>query len=369
MPRKKSFSVNVCRTIAMVGTMQLCTDVAAQSSVTIGGSLDQGFIYTNNYGGSSRVGAVSNARWPSYLYFSGKEELSSDLQAVFGISTTFRLSDGGFVEDGSLGGLTYVGLHSKSFGKIEMGRLLDPSINLLFNLPAFNNVLAFTPGDADRAGGEYFNSSISYTTPKFGGWEAYTLYSPGNKNGAQIASSPAGRVASIGANYAGPSMMANVLWTSTNGAYITPTLFGMKTFLGQPVVPFAPIRVESRNTLGAGASYFLSPAITLKGGISKVEYKLAGTSSSMFNKAATVVYQISTPTSLTMGFSRSNMGASRYDTLSLFLDYAFSKRTDIYIGAYGQKTRGSNVTATLFTQMPSSSDKQFAVNFGIRTQF
>ncbi|EIF28014.1 hypothetical protein BCh11DRAFT_07906 [Burkholderia sp. Ch1-1] len=91
---RTSFLISAARLALLTAASVLSANAHAQSSVTISGMIDESLMYTNNYGGSSRVAAVSNARWPSDLEFNGVEDLGSGSHAIFKLQSLFLPTNG-----------------------------------------------------------------------------------------------------------------------------------------------------------------------------------------------------------------------------------------------------------------------------------
>ena len=185
--------------VAVAGVLAAPTAVLAQSSVTISGLFK---ISVGNYkiGGTSaaRVGNTSESRMTddsSRIVFNVVEDLGGGLQAIGQVDWRIGLDNG---TDGAAGGgptgNVHVGLRSKSWGRIFVGRQDLHYFNTEGNLPgkADLKAAAFTmlsviqngncvPGAACGQVAIGNNSRtpnvIHYTTPDFGGFTVIGAYS------------------------------------------------------------------------------------------------------------------------------------------------------------------------------------------------
>jgi predicted porin len=144
-------------------------------------------------------------------------------------------------------------------------------------------------------------------------------------------------------------------------------------------------------SIAAAGRYTIGPA-TVGLVYSNVQFKnLADTSSganplrlsgtSKFDTAEVNVTYFWTPSFLsevvysdTRGSGVGSIGSSRYNNVSLSLDYYLSKRTDVYIISSTQFAGGTDSTgraarATLNALTASSSNRQMFVQLGMRHKF
>lgn len=97
------------------------TDAQAQSNLIIYGYLDIGL--TKESGATTRVSKGYN----NWLGFKGGEDLGSDLAAIFNVQLRFNPDTGAQERSTTLiQGETTVGLKSKQFGTLRLGRALTP---------------------------------------------------------------------------------------------------------------------------------------------------------------------------------------------------------------------------------------------------
>src|SRR5262249_20158426 len=110
----------------------------AQSSVTLYGLLDAGLQYTNNVGnGGSLFRETTGNIKGSRFRMRGKEEMGRGLGGVFGLYGGFNINNGKSAQDGRLfGRQAFVGLASKEYGTVSLGRQYDALTDTLIPLSA-----------------------------------------------------------------------------------------------------------------------------------------------------------------------------------------------------------------------------------------
>lgn len=154
------------------------------SGVVISGRVDLGVLRTPNNlksntdtGSNWQVAESSNAR----LNFSGREEISPDLTAFFMIEHRFN-ADTGIVTDSvnSSGTLvsapfwkdkSWVGLVSKQYGEVKLGRVHSPQYGLgvAGRFEAFFGDSLGSNGTRGARSANQWDDSIYYTSPSFNG--------------------------------------------------------------------------------------------------------------------------------------------------------------------------------------------------------
>lgn len=151
--------------------------VNAQSTVSISGAIDTGLAYVTT-DQSSRFQTANGSIAASSLAFSGKEDLGGGYYAAFMLRSLFVSSTGAISGTKFFGSESKVGLGGP-FGQVELGRLFSPTHQtLVFKSPSQSNFAgAFNlaigaPGafNAATAGySPYWDNSVRYTSPAFGG--------------------------------------------------------------------------------------------------------------------------------------------------------------------------------------------------------
>jgi predicted porin len=113
---------------AIVSTATLYSvSAAAQSSVTLFGVVDEGIRYTTHADpqGDSRV-QVANGASESLWGFKGAEDIGGGTKVVFQLENRFFPNTGAIDPAYPFFNTAFVGLQSSSYGKLTMGRQLNP---------------------------------------------------------------------------------------------------------------------------------------------------------------------------------------------------------------------------------------------------
>lgn len=99
---------------------------AQSSNVQLYGNLDVGITYISNLGGKARTGMGSGASRPSRFGLRGSEDLGNGLKAIFVLEAGVNAATGAFSDTTTFFGReASVGLQSKTFGTLKMGRMTD----------------------------------------------------------------------------------------------------------------------------------------------------------------------------------------------------------------------------------------------------
>ncbi|RYX97685.1 MAG: porin [Comamonadaceae bacterium] len=180
---------------AISGLSMGAAAASAQSSVTISGAIDGGIAYmkTERF---SQLQTASGSIAASSLVFSGKEDLGGGYYASFLLRSLFVTSTGAISGSKLFGSEAKVGLEGP-FGRVEAGRLFSPTHQtLVFKAPSQSN---FAGAFNIAVGGysPYWDNSVRYTSPVFGGVNFIAQHStsildgetpaPNDKNGVGTA--------------------------------------------------------------------------------------------------------------------------------------------------------------------------------------
>ncbi|OGA97393.1 MAG: hypothetical protein A3E79_11640 [Burkholderiales bacterium RIFCSPHIGHO2_12_FULL_61_11] len=175
----------------------------AQSSVTLYGRVDAalagtkttlGGVGTRQTGIQDGAGAgLTGSRWG----IRGSEDLGGGLKANFMLENRFNVDNGTSSVTPFFAGSSYVSL-SSGFGEVKLGRTYTP-LFYVRGIAQLNNLwdTAFTPTvGVNGVGGDYAirgDNSVTYDSPKFGGFKGSAMYAFGeNKTATTDASSIAG---------------------------------------------------------------------------------------------------------------------------------------------------------------------------------
>src|SRR6202045_1088271 len=159
----------------------------AQSSVTLYGIVDAGFVYNNNSGGhklyATSAGNLQGDRWG----LRGTEDLGGGLKALFVLENGFNAFNGTLGQKGDeFGRQAYVGLSSQ-FGTVTLGRQYDSVVDYTGALEVGSQWASFYgahPGDLDNMNNSNrVNNAIKYASANYSGITFGGLYSLGGVAG------------------------------------------------------------------------------------------------------------------------------------------------------------------------------------------
>jgi len=370
----------------------------AQSSVTLYGLIDAGVSYVSNVrdnaGGSSHAfrygdGVASGSRWG----LRGTEDLGGGLKVVFVLESGFNSGTGAMGQNNALfGRQAYVGLATSNAGTVSFGRQYTFSSDILgsnystgANTAAGN--YAWHVNDVDQLTSSRVSNAVKFTSDNFAGFTFGALYAFSNQAGA-FAGAPAGasgagssRTWSFGANYAqGPFSIGAAYTDIRYPSQASPTNFS--TALANANAAAAGTIRELR-TYGIGGRYVFGPA-TLWALWSNTLFSPVSGSSTAYQ-----AYEVGGKYALTpalyggLGYTYSRASGSfggHWNQVNGVIDYALSKRTDVYLLGIYQRASGSVNGQDLQAQIGSSASSffepsgpgarsQVATRVGIRHRF
>jgi predicted porin len=393
----------------------------AQSSVTIYGIIDEAFVATSNADLSratatnAAVGArryyldgsfgLNGTRWG----FKGMEDLGGGLKAVFVLENGFNPNTGGASQAGlEFGRQAFVGLGSNTYGTVTMGRQYDSVVDYIGPMifgDQIGSSFSAHPADLDNANNaQRVNNAIKYTSATYNGLTFGGLYSLGgvagqfSRNqvyslGAHYGNGPINLATAylhakdpntsffsnsalssgIGAPAAGGTSITSPVYSgymsansyqviSAAGAYtVGPVVFGVvyantqfqNLDSGQSGVTLSaatPVGTARFNTIEATATYHITPALS-----AGVDYSFTGSNTVTTAKGAAA-------------------GGAHYNQYAASVDYALSKRTDVYaLASYqmatGTDSSGQAAVASINGLTPSSNGHQAVTRIGLRVKF
>lgn len=368
----------------------------AQSSVTLYGVVDAGISYVSNSAtgsgataGHSRLvkfddGVAQGSRWG----IKGTEDLGNGLKALFDLENGFNVGTGALGQGSSeFGRQAFVGLSQNGVGTVTLGRQYSFSTDFVGQYttgamtPAGN--YAYHINDLDQLTSSRISNAIKFTSANFSGLTFGAMYGFSNQAGAFAGSSGTGgssRAYSFGANYAqGPfGIGAAYTYISFPGS-ASPTAFTVNL----ANVNLASGTAKSLRTAGIGAKYLFGPATVFGNWTNTRIEGLTGAASTLNNFELGGKYSFTPALSLGAGYTYSKLSdatSGKWNQVNLSLDYALSKRTDVYVLGIYQKASGSNggvpvqaeigsSTSYFGTSSGAGSDKQFAARVGLRHRF
>lgn len=181
--------------LAVAGAFAAPVAMADSSNVVIGGTMH---FSLDSMKGNTGNGTDNTTNWnvssnASNIYFKGTEDLGNGLSAIWQIQTYFSAggtgnadTSFGATKDGVSSGNTYVGLSSKSWGMVILGKhesplkLVGRKVDLFGDQLGDNRNLvtsAVGGGINNTAGFDLRpNNVIAYGTPAFNGFKALVAY-------------------------------------------------------------------------------------------------------------------------------------------------------------------------------------------------
>jgi GBP family porin len=362
--------------VAVAVTGSIAPAAFAQSGVTLYGIVDAGFTYTNNQKGNSAYqatqGNVQGSRWGLL----GTEDLGGGNKVLFKLENGFSLESGALGQGGRIFGRSaWVALSNNTAGTITLGRQYNSAQDYLSNLQ-INGVGALSQYgnaiyDNDDLNNTYRTSNaVKYTTPTFAGLTANAMYAFSNTAGDFSNN----RAWSVGADYlAGPLRLdaayslVNRPASNTAGAAPSDNYYSTSSSI---------ISNVARNQVwGAGGAYAFGPATVALLYTNSHFDLLSGGSLRFANYEASVRYQFTPATLLSLGYiytsqnsSTATAGNAHYNQLALGGEYFLSKTTDIYLNGIYQRSSGAKAWVEGVSN-PSGNNGQFVTVAGIRHKF
>jgi predicted porin len=364
----------------------------AQSSVTLYGIVDAGFVYNNNSGGqklySTSAGNLQGDRWG----LRGTEDLGGGLKALFVLENGFNVFTGKLNQGGDeFGRQAYVGLSSQ-YGTVTLGRQYDSVVDYTGALEVGSQWGTFYgahPGDLDNMNNSNrTNNSIKYTSTNYSGITFGGLYSLGGVAGQFNRN----QIFSGGLGYAkGPLTLGAAYLNVKNPNY---SFFGNNSSSSTTATNMSASQVfsgfataKTQQVISAGGAYTFGPA-TVGATYSNTQFKdlgqtaVAGArtvsgSAKFHNAELNFKYQLTPALLLGAAYDYTKAYSVANEKIHqgvLGADYFLSKRTDFYIDAIYQHASGTNSLGTTATAQinglsASSTSNQVAAIVGIRHKF
>lgn len=369
------------KTILAAAILLASTAAMAQSSVTLYGLMDAGVTYTNNVGGGHQFSAGDGANNQSYFGLKGSEDLGDGVKAVFDLEQGFSIGNGSEARSGQqFSRQAYLGLSSDKLGTLTLGRQYATFSDFL-------GPLSYTGSDIGGAGSHPFNNdglntdtvsvnnSVKYLSNSYNGFQFGGQYGFSNGN--------ASRQYSLAASYQYKDLTVAAGYEQTNNA----------GNVGGAISDTDAAFVGGRSqTWGVGANYAFNKATvgvlvtqTRLSGVEAIGGQAAGMNANVAltngdarftNYEVNGKYQL-TP-ALTVGGAytftdaRIDGVSPKFNQVTAQVDYALSKRTDVYVvGQYQHvnNTGNSGITADINGLSASATDSQVSATVGLRHRF
>lgn len=369
----------------------LASTAHAQSSVTLYGIIDGGFMYTNNvfksatsHGGlfQATSGNINGSRFG----LRGTEDLGGGLSAIFVLENGFNVQNGKQGQDGRLfGRQAFVGLSSNQYGAVTLGRQYDSLVDFVAPLSAtagsFGDTGFAHPFDNDNLNHSVrMSNSVKYASIDYAGFKFGTLYAFSNSTDFAI-----NRAYSFGASYAYGPLKAAAGYLQINGSNSTTNTGGAIDTAESTANGNGGFQVgaDRTRTFGGALNYAFGPAL-----VGFVYTHAQYTGSTSFGSAHGEVrfdnYELNgkyvlTP-ALTLGVAyvytdghvddTTRGNDPKWSQVDAQVVYAFSKRTDVYLEGMYQHAIGQGYVAYINNSGgASSTGNQVVATVGMRHRF
>lgn len=361
------------------------TLAAAQSSVTLYGTIDDGFGYTNNSGHGKTYAMQASYDYANEWGLKGVEDLGAGLKAIFTLENGFDLNNGTLGQPERIfGRQAFVGLTSNTAGTITLGRQYDSVVDYVGPLTTNGGYAGFIfthPFDNDNTNNTFrAQNSVKYASPYFGPVRFGGLYAFSNQPGGFASN----RLYSAGASYnSGPLTIAGAyLQSNSGGANASGALSADDTnFIADRQQIWALAATYKVGAATAGLNYSHT---ALKNPVSSVFFgPLEAASFLKFdNFEAFGRYQFTPAFSalamyeFTEGSLSNATGTVRpkWNQFGLMATYSLSKRTNVYAqGVYQHVRQGDGSifenADILGSGGQSSSTSQLVLRVGLQLAF
>jgi predicted porin len=368
----------------------------AQSSVTLYGIIDAGISYVNNSktatGGHDNLvkyddGVAQGSRWG----LRGTEDLGGGLKALFVLESGFNSGTGALGQGGALfGRQAYVGLSQNNVGSLTFGRQYSFSTDFLGgNYSTGGQTVAgnyaYHINDVDQLTSSRINNAAKFTSANFSGLTFGAMYGFSNQAGGfggepGTAAAPTGgssRAYSFGLNYANGPFGLGAAYTDIH--YPGQAVPAFSTSLANVAFPATGTgQIRDLRTYGVGGRYSIGAA-TLWALYTNTRLEAISSSATTFAAYEAGAKYAFTP-ALTVGagytyMHLSNANTGHWNQADLSVDYALSKRTDVYALGIYQIASGNKLQAQIgsstsyFNTSGTGADNQLAFRVGIRHKF
>jgi predicted porin len=384
-------------TTALLASAAAAGTAHAQSSVTLYGIIDAGISYANHSktatGGSEKIfkyddGVAQGSRWG----LRGAEDLGGGLKALFVLESGFNSGTGASGQGGALfGRQAYVGVSKDGIGSLTLGRQYSFSTDYLGGnystggLTVAGNY-AYHINDVDQLTSSRINNSVKFTSANFAGLTFGAMYGFSNQAGAfggapatGTAANPvagSSRAYSFGVNYANGPIGVGAAYTDIRfPSQATPAF-------STSIANVSTGTVRDLRTFGLGGRYILGPA-TLYALWTNTHFEpITGSSTTFNNFEGGAKYAFTPALTGGLGYTYSRLtGATtgHFNQVDASVDYALSKRTDVYVLGIYQDASGKTGTQPIQAQIGSAtsyfntsgsgSQNQLAFRVGMRHKF
>ncbi|MEN3810747.1 porin [Chromobacterium piscinae] len=346
---------------------------AAMADVTIYGQIRGGYEYNKTY--SSTLSKDANGKpqgsseindWTSRLGFKGSEDLGNGLKAIWQVESRLKIDGSGdpTKQEGNLGGRdTFIGLAGDGWGQVRLGRLSNyPNLDMeqvdpgYYSDQSVGGLGMFTRLDTR------VNNAIRYDSPNWYGFSYMALWGADEKR----------NIATDGSGTRTNNQLINIGLSYENSGYFAKYSFvnqGDSNKVGAGLKDWHRLEAgynanniyaafgyqQVRGYVGGVAGAYSDPAGVLYN-VSALNASGASLGSTQAVKskelALTGGYTFGAFTpylSYAKGYDLSvggnTVSKSGYDQFVLGLDYALSKRTDVYTSYGHVNWKADNLTS------------------------
>jgi predicted porin len=368
----------------------------AQSSVTLYGLIDAGISYANHSTagtGSSKIfkyddGVSQGSRWG----LRGAEDLGGGLKAIFTLESGFNSGNGTLGQGGAeFGRQAYVGISKSDVGSVTLGRQYSFSTDYLGGSYSIGGQTvagnyAYHINDVDQLTSSRINNSIKFSSANFYGVTIGGMYGFSNAAGAfsgspttttaGVTTQGSSRAYSFGLNYASGPFSIGAAYTDIHFPGSATPAFSTS------IANVATGGSKDLRTFGIGANYKIAAA-TLFALWTNTRFEAISGATSKFNAyEAGAKYAFTPAVTAGLGYTYMKLtdaAQGKWQQVDASVDYALSKRTDVYVLGIYQHASGSNNGVDVQAQIGSSTsyfgtsgrgtNDQIAARVGIRHKF
>lgn len=340
---------------AGISCLAVAPVVRAQSNVSLYGVIDASVRYTSNVKGANGVGdtyamtsgGIQGSRWG----IKGGEDLGDGTKAMFTLESGFVPSDGTFDQQGQLfGRQTWVGLANPTWGRLLFGRIYGIPFGLLSDFDALGIGNYIENAYLPRIIGVRYDNTVDYSISR-GAFTVELQHGFGNQAG----STAVGSTNAIGLTFNQAGLEIGVLaHQSRDVASRKLTIIG-----GGAKYDFGPATVYAMY-LNARRDAGFSPGSSVGQPLANTSL-LANTNTVLGSGTQTaarvdayvslgMTYRFSPAWTLSAGAMMDNVrnlnggDSGKIRTTYALVDYALSKRTDVYATVDRNWLSGGSVT-------------------------
>jgi predicted porin len=340
-------------------------------------------------GSASKVklddGVIQGNRWG----MKGTEDLGGGLSAIFTLEGGLSVANGTAAQNGTLfGRQAFVGLSKAGVGSLTFGRQYSFSTDYISKFAAGGLTIgnyAFRMNDVDQLTSSRINNAVKFSSANFSGLTFGAMF--GFSNSTEFSGNPTTTVGTT--TTAGSSRTVSFGANYDNGPFAIGAAYTDISYPGA-ASPAFPITIANVNTggskdlrtIGVGARYSFGPAMVFGNWTNTRFEGLTGQSSTFNNYEIDGKYSFTPAMFAALSYTYSDLtgfGTGKWNQVSSILDYALSKRTDVYVLAIYQNATGSNngvpvqaeigSSSSFFGNSGSGSSNQIAARVGMRTRF